>query len=64
MKHLQNYGVQELNARELQTTDGGWDLFDVGRAFGYYLSRAAISVVEGLTLGLLESPRTRIKNSL
>jgi hypothetical protein len=23
MKNLQNYGVQELNARELQTTDGG-----------------------------------------
>lgn len=24
MKNLQNYGVQELNTRELQTTDGGW----------------------------------------
>lgn len=22
--NLQNYGVQELNTRELQTTDGGW----------------------------------------
>ncbi len=23
MKHLENYGVQELNTKELQTTDGG-----------------------------------------
>ena len=23
MKHLENYGVQELNAREMKTTDGG-----------------------------------------
>ena len=61
MKHLENYGVQALSTEELKSTDGGWDLFDLGRAFGYYLSRAAISVVEGLTAGLLESPRTRIK---
>ena len=24
MKHLENYGVQELNAREMESTDGGW----------------------------------------
>ncbi|MGB1394366.1 MAG: class IIb bacteriocin, lactobin A/cerein 7B family [Flavobacteriaceae bacterium] len=23
MKHLENYGVQELNATEMKTTDGG-----------------------------------------
>jgi hypothetical protein len=28
MKHLENYGVQELNAREMKTTDGGGPIAD------------------------------------
>ena len=64
MKHLENYGVQALSTEELKSTDGGWNLFDAGRAFGYYLSRAAVSVVEGLTFGLLSSPRDAIKDVL
>ena len=31
MKNLKNFGVQELNAKEIKETDGGW-LIPVSRA--------------------------------
>tara|TARA_B110001452_G_C14887051_1_gene310062 strand:- start:328 stop:501 length:174 start_codon:yes stop_codon:yes gene_type:complete len=35
MKHLENYGVQELNAREITETDGGWLWPIIGGAIIY-----------------------------
>lgn len=32
MKQLENYGVQELNAREISETDGGWIRLLIGVA--------------------------------
>ena len=37
MKHLENYGVQELNAMEVKETQGGW----VFAVIGIYLVIAA-----------------------
>lgn len=39
MKHLENYGVQELNARELKFTDGGNPVINAiteGTTYGEY----------------------------
>ena len=30
MKNLQNYGVQELSAKEIRKTEGGWILWAIG----------------------------------
>ena len=40
MKNLENYGVQELNAKEIMETDGGW-VVPILRGIAYALSIAA-----------------------
>jgi len=44
MKNLENYGVQELNAREIRETDGGiWEI--IGIATAVIAMGAAIDVI-------------------
>ena len=57
MKQLENYGVQELNAREMESTDGGWNWRAAGRALAYVAVSIAIHVVEGVMSPLLPNPR-------
>ncbi len=52
MKNLENYGVQELNAREIQETDGGGWLSDT---FGAAVD-AATSFVGGVISYALDIP--------
>ena len=37
MKNLENYGVQELNAKEIRETDGGWFDFEPSDLIDFYI---------------------------
>ena len=55
MKHLENYGVQELNAREMKTTDGGDGLW---YALGYI-----VGFIGGLGSGINDPLNSEVESN-
>jgi len=55
MKHLENYGVQELNARETINIDGGCKcpggfFQKLGRVVGYTAGMLVYGITEGIKI--------------
>lgn len=40
MKNLENYGVQEMNAKDIRETDGGFLIFLLAFGVGYMIADA------------------------
>ena len=55
MKQLENYGVQELSAKEITETDGGWVFSGGATIYGAHWSGVtnAVKSAGKWTLGLL-----------
>jgi hypothetical protein len=60
MKNLENFGVQELNAKEIKETDGGFRLWSTGFGFVRYTVSGTLRVL-GALAGMGDGLRENLK---